>query len=200
MYKEKLTNIIEKEQQSLSELSSLLGEDAEKAVDMILSCKGKVIFMGIGKSGHICKKLAATFASTGTPSFFVHCAESFHGDFGMIEPRDLIILVSNSGSTAEVVNCIGTLKKRGCRTIAVTKNAASALATGCDCVLLLPSCGEADHLNLAPTVSSTATLVLGDALACVVSEKRGFTRENFYLFHPGGALGKQLSKENESNG
>lgn len=194
MIQEEIKKIIRNEQAALSVLMDRVDDGYDKAVEYILNCKGKVVFAGIGKSGHICKKLAATFSSTGTPSFFVHCAECFHGDFGMIEKKDVVILVSNSGTTREVVDCMKGLDVIGCVKIAVTKNANSPLALGCDCVCLLPDVPEADHLNLAPTVSSTATLALGDALACVVSRIKGFTREDFHKFHPGGALGKQLSE------
>lgn len=193
--KQHLTEVIEKEKSALGELISLLDEGTEKAVKLITQCQGKVIFMGIGKSGHIGEKLAATFSSTGTPSFFVHCAECVHGDFGMIEERDVVILISNSGTTAEVVRCVPVVKSFGCKMIAFTQDPQSPLAQSCDCVCLLPTCSEADDLRLAPTVSSTATLVLGDAIACAVSRIKGFTREDFYKFHPGGALGAMLSKE-----
>lgn len=197
MFIEQMQHVIEEERDALNDLTVLLNDgSAETAVQMILHCTGKVIFMGIGKSGHICEKLAATFSSTGTPSFFVHCAECFHGDFGMIEADDLVILVSNSGKTEEVVRCVPIVKKMGCKTVAITKDSDSPLAKQCDCVLRLPNRAEADHLHLAPTVSSTATLALGDSLACAVSQMKGFSRQDFYKFHPGGALGAQLSKEN----
>lgn len=192
-----LTEVIEKEQSALDELISLLDEGTERAIDLISQCQGKVIFVAIGKSGHIGEKLAATFSSTGTPSFFVHCAECFHGDFGMIEQRDVVVLISNSGTTAEVVRCAPIIRGFGCKMIAFTRNPQSPLALECDCVCLLPTCAEADDLNLAPTVSSTATLVLGDAIACTVSRIRGFTRDDFHKYHPGGALGAKLNKEKQ---
>jgi len=195
MYINEISQVIRDEQKALDELIARLDDNCEKVINEVLNCKGKVVFMAIGKSGHICEKLAATFASTGTPSFFMHAAECFHGDFGMLEAKDFVFLVSNSGTTQEIVRCIPVIKAIGSKICAITKNEDSELASGADYRLLLPKCPEADHLNLAPTVSSTATLVLGDALACVISKIKGFTRENFHLYHPGGALGKQLSSE-----
>ncbi len=167
----------------------------DDVVEVILNCKGKVVFMGIGKSGHIGKKLAATFASTGTPSFFVHSAEACHGDFGMIEKQDVVILMSNSGTTLEVVQDIPFLNKIGCTIVGFTSNTDSILDKEAKHTILYPKLAEADHLNLAPTVSSTLMLILGDALACTISKIKNFEREDFYKFHPGGALGESLKKE-----
>lgn len=164
-------------------------------VDLLMKTTGKVVFMGIGKSGHIGEKLAATFSSTGTPSFFVHAGEATHGDFGMIEKKDVVILISNSGTTKEIVNDIPFLKRIGCKIIGFTSNPESQLAKESDYQLIYPKRVEADHLNLAPTTSSTITLVLGDAIACTLSQLKGFRREDFYKYHPGGALGETLSKE-----
>lgn len=168
-------------------------EQYDEIIDILSRCEGKVIFMGIGKSGHIAEKLAATFSSTGTPSFFVHAAEAHHGDLGMIEKRDIVILMSNSGTTEEVVSNIPFVKAIGALTIAFTSNLDSPLSIGCDYRIIYPKIKEADELNLAPTVSSTLSLVLGDAIACTLSSKKHFTKENFHKFHPGGALGKTLS-------
>lgn len=146
--------------------------------------------MGVGKSAHIGQKLSATFASLGVPSFFVHSTEAMHGDLGMIEPKDIAILISNSGNTNEVVQNVEPLKRNGVATVAFTSNKDSQLAKLCDYVLLYPKTEEADALNLAPTVSSTLTLVLGDAIASELSARKNFKKEDFYKFHPNGALGQ----------
>ena len=159
------------------------------------NCKGKVVFFGIGKSGHIGEKLAATFASTGTPSFFVHAAEARHGDFGMIESNDVVILLSHSGSTKETAAAIANLKIIGCKTVAFCHKKDSPLAKECDYAVNYPFDKEADRLGLAPTSSTTVQLVLGDAIALTLSSLKGFKREDFYKFHPGGALGASLSGE-----
>lgn len=174
-------------------------EQCDTQYDEILSlfehCQGKLVFMGVGKSGHIGEKLAATFASLGIPSFYVHSTEAMHGDLGMIEPRDIAILISNSGTTKEVVQNVEPLRRNGVTTVAFTSGKDSTLATSCDYALLYPKLPEADALNLAPTVSSTLTLVLGDAIACELSHRKNFTREDFHKFHPNGALGAMLSGE-----
>ena len=174
---------------------SLDYSNLNKIIEIIKSRKGKVIFLGVGKSGHICKKLAATFASTGTPSFFVHATEACHGDLGMIEKNDIVILMSNSGSTKEVTQNINPIKNIGAVTIAFTSKEDSLLATSCDYKIIYPSLKEADELNLAPSVSSTLALVLGDALAIALSSSYHFTKEDFFKFHPNGALGESLKKE-----
>lgn len=167
----------------------------DEVIKLLYDCEGKVVFMGIGKSGHIGEKLAATFSSTGTPSFFVHSAEACHGDFGMIEKRDIVILISNSGNTKEVTQDLPFLRNIGCKTIAMTSKPESNLAKGCDYKIIFPALPEADDIKLAPTVSSTLTLVLGDAIACTLSSMRNFSRNDFYKFHPGGNLGETLNKE-----
>ena len=154
--------------------------------------------MGVGKSAHIGKKLAATFASLGVPSFFVHSTEAMHGDLGMIESKDIAILISNSGNTQEVVQNVEPLKRNGVTTVAFTSGKESKLAKCCDYLLAYPKLNEADELNLAPTVSSTLTLVLGDAIACELSARKGFQREDFYKYHPNGALGEMLKKEKQT--
>ncbi|MBQ8885352.1 MAG: SIS domain-containing protein [Clostridia bacterium] len=166
-------------------------------LDLFASCKGKLVFMGVGKSGHIGKKLAATFASLGIPSFFVHSTEAMHGDLGMIESKDIAILISNSGNTQEVVQDVAPLKRNGVTTVAFTSGKESKLAKACDYAIFYPKLAEADNLNLAPTVSSTLTLVLGDALACELSARKNFNRTDFYAFHPNGALGEMLKKEED---
>lgn len=172
-------------------------KNIDEIVNILKNRKGKIIFLGVGKSGHICKKLAATFSSTGTPSFFVHGTEACHGDLGMIESNDIVILMSNSGSTKEVTQNIEPIKRIGATTIAFTSKEESKLAKECDYKIIYPSLKEADKLNLAPSVSSTLSLVLGDAIALTLSESYNFTKENFFRFHPNGALGESLKKEME---
>ena len=174
---------------------SACASDYEKVVEFLAACRGKLVFMGVGKSGHIGAKLAATFASLGTPAFFVHSTEAMHGDLGMIGKEDVAILISNSGNTQEVVQNVAPLKRNGVPTVAFTSGKDSKLAALCDYAIVYPKLPEADALNLAPTVSSTLTLVLGDAIACALSEKRHFSREDFYKYHPNGALGAMLEKE-----
>lgn len=183
---------IEIEAQAVRSLSDRLGAEFEWAVDAILACEGRVILLGVGKSGLIAKKIAATFASTGTPSFFVHATEASHGDLGMITDKDIVIALSNSGNTEELVEVLPAIKRRGAPIIAVTGKLKSSLATQADCVLNASVTKEACPLNLAPTASTTAALVLGDALAVVVLKARGFSEEDFALSHPGGSLGRKL--------
>lgn len=189
-----IKNAMEAERNGINEMIDNTNGQYNKIVELILNMnKGRLIFMGIGKSAHIGKKLAATFSSTGTPSFFVHAAEAVHGDLGMVTKDDLVFLISNSGNTHEVVQNIPYLKKIGCTTIAFVSNEDSKLAKHCDYQLIFPKVKEADHLNLAPTTSSTLTLVLGDAIAIAVSKLKEFKKEDFHKFHPGGALGEKLS-------
>jgi len=186
--------IIEEEIRALNRLKDALDENFEKAVNLILNTTGKVIITGIGKSGIIGKKIASTFSSTGTPSFFLHPAEAIHGDLGMVEKEDLIIAISNSGESPELIAIIPTLKRWGNKIIAITNNPNSTLAKNSDIVLYLNIDKEACPLNLAPTSSTTATLVLGDALASTLLTIRNFKKEHFAEFHPGGTLGKKLMK------
>ena len=178
-------------------LNSVASKDTtyDAVLDLFSSCKGKVVFMGVGKSAHIGEKLAATFASLGTPSFFVHSTEAMHGDLGMIGKSDVAVLISNSGTTKEVLQNLAPLKANGVTTVAFTSVRESELARSCDYQIFYPKLPEADQNNLAPTVSSTLTLVLGDAIACELSERKNFTRSDFYAYHPNGALGEALSKE-----
>lgn len=188
-------NVIEKEAQALLTLAQNIGEDYDEAINLLKSCKGKVVVSGVGKSGHVGKKIAASLSSTGTPSFFVHSTEGVHGDLGMIQNHDVVILISNSGETAEVLNLIPSIKKIGSDIIAITSNRNSTLAKAASIILSYDYNGEADPLGLAPTTSSTITLVIGDALAITLSSLKTFRKEDFHLFHPGGSLGKQLSSE-----
>lgn len=195
MYEKYLKEFIAVERDSVEKLYESVDDGYDKVVDLLKSCKGKVVFFGIGKSGHIGEKLAATFSSTGTPSFFVHAAEARHGDFGMIEERDVVILLSHSGSTRETSVAVESLKKIGCATVAFCKTADSPLAKSCDYTINYPFDKEADRLGVAPSSSTVVQLVLGDAIALTLSALKGFTRDDFYKYHPGGALGKML-KEN----
>ena len=187
-----------RECEAVQKMTEDCGTQYDEILEVLKACRGKIVFMGVGKSGHIGKKLAATFASTGTPSIFVHGTEACHGDFGMILREDVAVLISNSGKTAEVVQDLAGLKAIGCKTVAFTSDPDSPLAQGCAYRLIYPALAEADHLNLAPTVSSTLTLVLGDALACALSEEKGFTREDFHRSHPKGALGERLLREKDN--
>lgn len=188
---------IEEEINALKGLKQALNQNFEKAVNLILNTKGKIVITGMGKSGLIGKKISATLASTGTPSFFLHPAEAIHGDLGMISKEDTIIAISNSGETPELLAIIPTIKRWGNPIIAITNNQNSKLAKESDIHLFLNVKKEACPLNLAPTSSSTATLVLGDALAIALLKQRGFTERDFAMFHPGGSLGKKLMKVEE---
>ncbi|OGQ15589.1 MAG: D-arabinose 5-phosphate isomerase [Deltaproteobacteria bacterium RIFCSPHIGHO2_02_FULL_40_11] len=169
-----------------------VGEDFEKAVDLIYRCKGKVVVTGIGKSGQICRKIAATLASTGTPAFFLHPAEGIHGDLGMIAKNDVVIAVSYSGNTDELLQILPSVKRIGAKIIALTGNQASHLAKTADVSMDLSVQEEACPMGLAPTASTTATLAMGDALAVSVLKRRNFSEKDFALFHPGGSLGRKL--------
>jgi len=193
-FKESILQTIKCESKAIENLICNFKDEYNTVAELIYSCKGKIVFLGVGKSGHIGKKLAASFASLGIPSFFVHATESVHGDLGMIEEQDIVILLSNSGNTCEVINTIPYIKKIGSKTIAFTGNVDSALAKKCDYCLIYDKPQEADQNNLAPTSSTTVALVLGDSIACAVSKARSFTKEDFHKFHPGGSLGKMLEK------
>ena len=196
MFKDGIKEAIISERNAIEEMERSLDYDnLENICQLINNCQGKMIFLGVGKSGHVCKKLAATFSSTGTPSFFVHGTEACHGDLGMIEKKDIVILMSNSGTTKEVTQNIRPLRNIGCKTIGFTSKKDSYLAKNTDYQLIYHFEKEADHLGLAPTVSSTLALVLGDAIACALSKSYEFKKEDFFKFHPNGALGEALSKE-----
>jgi arabinose-5-phosphate isomerase len=166
--------------------------DFVSACEMILASKGRVVVVGMGKSGHIARKIAATLASTGTPSFFVHPAEASHGDMGMITSADIILALSNSGTTAEIVTLLPLIKRLGIKMISLTGNPNSTLAKAAEVNLNAHVVHEACPLNLAPTSSTTAALAMGDALAIALLDARGFTAEDFAFSHPGGALGRRL--------
>lgn len=180
------------ELEAVQELLPRIDADFIKACELILNCKGRVVVVGMGKSGHIGNKIAATLASTGTTSFFVHPAEASHGDMGMITKDDIVLALSNSGSTAEIVTLLPLIKRLGIRLISMTGNPDSPLAKAAEVNLDARVSQEACPLNLAPTSSTTASLVLGDALAIALLEARGFTAEDFAFSHPGGALGRRL--------
>ncbi|PAV47690.1 D-arabinose 5-phosphate isomerase [Pseudomonas sp. HAR-UPW-AIA-41] len=190
--KQSAERTIRLELQAIEALLQRIDGDFEKACQLILNSRGRVVVVGMGKSGHIGNKIAATLASTGTPAFFVHPAEASHGDMGMITRDDVILALSNSGSTAEIVTLLPLIKRLGIALISMTGNPASPLAQAAEVNLDARVEQEACPLNLAPTSSTTASLVLGDALAIALLEARGFTAEDFAFSHPGGALGRRL--------
>ena len=173
---------------------SVRAENLTKALDFMQNSKGRIIITGMGKSGHIGRKIAASLASTGTPSFFVHPAEASHGDLGMITEDDVVIAISNSGESRELIDILNYCKRFGIKLIAITKNSESSLGKAGDVVLELPNNGEACPLGLAPTSSTTATLVLGDILTVGMIERKGFSKEDFNDRHPGGKLGSILKR------
>lgn len=179
--------------ETLLELAATFNKAQYKlALSLMIQCKGHVIICGMGKSGHVGRKISATLASTGTPSFFVHPAEAFHGDLGMITPDDVVVLISNSGETDEVLKLIPSLKNFGNRIIAITGGIKSTLAKNADAVLEIKMQGESCPNNLAPTTSTTLTMAIGDALASALMNKRNFMPNDFARFHPGGSLGRRL--------
>lgn len=180
------------EAQAASELQYRINEAFTVACETLLACEGRVIVTGMGKSGHIGNKVAATLASTGTPAFFVHPGEASHGDLGMITKNDVVLALSNSGNTAELVTLIPLIKRLGIPLVSMTGDADSVLAQAACANLDISVSSEACPLNLAPTTSTTVTLVMGDALAIALLESRGFTAEDFAFSHPGGALGRKL--------
>ncbi|MEG4315811.1 KpsF/GutQ family sugar-phosphate isomerase [Pseudomonas sp. FIP_A4] len=183
---------IQLETEAVEQLRSRIDERFVHACELILACKGRVVVVGMGKSGHIGRKIAATLASTGTPAFFVHPAEASHGDMGMITRDDVVLALSNSGTTSEIVTLLPLIKRLGLNLISMTGNPESILAKAAAVNLDASVAVEACPLNLAPTSSTTVSLVLGDALAIALLEARGFTAEDFAFSHPGGALGRRL--------
>ena len=184
--------VIETEQDAVAGLQDRLDLGFPRACRLILECGGRVVVTGMGKSGHIASKIAATLASTGSPSFYMHPGEAGHGDLGMITPADVVVMLSNSGETEEVVMLLPVIKRLGVPLIAITGNRDSTLARSADVNLDVSVKREACPLNLAPTASTTAALVMGDALAVALLEARGFQAEDFAFSHPGGALGRKL--------
>lgn len=186
--------ILTLEARAIRGLVSKLDKNFEKAVDGMARCQGRVILTGMGKPGFIGRKIAATLASTGTPSLFLHPAEAIHGDLGMVTEKDVMVAISQSGETEEIIKIITPIKKIGTRLIAMTSNAKSTLAKAADIVLDLGVTREACPLNLAPSASTTAALAMGDALALCLHKKKGFRSEDFASLHPGGSLGRKLLK------
>lgn len=184
--------VLEIEAGAIAALGARLGGEFSAAVQLVLESRGRVIVSGIGKSGHVARKIAATFASTGTPAYFVHAAEAVHGDLGMIARDDVLIVLSNSGENDELLTIVPLVKRQGGRLIAITGNEASSLAQEADVHLDARVAQEACPLNLAPTASTTAALALGDALAVALLDARGFGTEDFARSHPGGMLGRKL--------
>ncbi|MFT5529263.1 MAG: arabinose-5-phosphate isomerase, partial [Alteromonadaceae bacterium] len=191
-FKQLATQVIEIEQQAIKELLQYIDHSFELACQLMFDCQGRVIVIGMGKSGHIGGKIAATLASTGTPAFFVHPGEASHGDLGMITNDDVVLTISNSGETAEVLAIIPVIKRIGAKLIAMTGNPSSTLAKLSDTHVCIKVSQEACPLGLTPTSSTTAALVMGDALAVALLNARGFTTDDFALSHPGGSIGKQL--------
>ncbi len=186
--------IITIEAKALKSLVPLIGKNFEQAVSLMAKCEGRVILTGMGKPGFIAGKIAATLASTGTPSFFLHPAEAVHGDLGMVTENDVLLAISQSGETEEIVRMISSVKKIGASLIAMTSNTKSTLARSADVVLDLGVTREACPLNLAPSASTTASLAMGDALALSLLKQKGFREEDFAMLHPGGSLGRKLLK------
>ena len=192
MYAERAKQIFAQEIQELEKLQNSIDANFDHVVEVLYHCQGKVVMMGIGKTGIIAHKMAASFASTGTPAIFVNAAEAVHGDLGMINGNDVAVLVSNSGSTNEILSIIDPLHRLGCTIIAMTGNLDSPLAQRADYALSIHVDEEACPLGIAPTTSTTATLLMGDALMVCLMEMRQFKAEDFALYHPGGALGRKL--------
>jgi len=189
---EEARRVLRVEAQSLLDLAERINENFSQAIELLYQCKGKVVLMGMGKSGLVGRKIASTFASTGTPAFFLHPAEGVNGDFGMLAKEDVIIAISNSGETRELLEVLPLIKRYGNRLVTLTGNAKSTLAKAGDIHLDIRVREEACPLGLAPTASTTATLAMGDALAVALMGKKDFKKEDFAILHPGGTLGKRL--------
>ncbi|MBN8291129.1 KpsF/GutQ family sugar-phosphate isomerase [Rhodobacter sp. NTK016B] len=188
------SRVLTVEGNAVLQMAEALPSDFIASVETILDCKGRVILSGIGKSGHIARKIAATFASTGTPAQFVHPSEASHGDLGMVTNDDVCILISNSGETTELGDIISHTRRFAIPMIAISRKADSTLMRAADLRLLLPDAPEACSIGMAPTTSTTLTLALGDALAVALMQQRGFVHEHFRIFHPGGKLGSKLAQ------
>lgn len=186
--------VIELEIAGLKMLADDLGADVAKAIDILASVTGRVVVSGMGKSGHVARKIAATLASTGTPALFVHPGEASHGDLGMIAPADAVFVLSNSGETTEIADMVDYCKRFEIPLISMTGRADSTLAEAADASLVIPPAAEACPLGLAPTTSTTVMLALGDAIAVALLERKGFSRDDFHTLHPGGKLGRRLLK------
>jgi arabinose-5-phosphate isomerase len=189
--------VIRREAEALTTLADTLGETFVTATSLILGAKGRTIVTGMGKSGHIARKIAATFASTGTPAHFVHPAEASHGDLGMVGKDDVVLILSNSGETPELADMIAYTRRFQIPMIGVASNPDSSLIRACDVPLILPKAEEACDQGIVPTTSTTMTLALGDALAIALMDHRSFTADNFRMLHPGGKLGARLTKASD---
>lgn len=192
MIKKKAIETLKIEAKAIENLIPRIDDEFEAAVKSILQCHARVVVTGMGKSGHIGRKIAATLASTGTPAFFMHPAEAFHGDLGMVTENDIVIAISNSGESSEIVNILPIIKRIGASIIAMSGRRDSSLGKNCDHFVDIGVEQEACPLGLAPTASTTATLAMGDAIAMALMEERKFTSQDFAMFHPGGALGRKL--------
>lgn len=192
MIKERAIETLKIEATAVENLIARVDEEFVAAVQEILQCKGRVVVTGMGKSGHIGRKIAATLASTGTPAFFMHPAEAYHGDLGMITENDIVVAISNSGESSEIVNILPVIRRIGAKIIAMCGRKTSSLGRNADYFINIGVKREACTLGLAPTASTTATLAMGDAIAMALMEEKKFTAQNYALFHPGGALGRKL--------
>lgn len=192
MIREKAIETLEIEAESVARLTGRIDSEFEGAAEEILSCTGRVIVTGIGKSGHVGRKIAASLASTGTPSFFMHPAEAFHGDLGMVTQKDIVLAISNSGETNEIINILPVIRRIGAKVIALSGRRESTLGKNADFFIDAGVEREACPLGLAPTASTTAALAMGDALAMALLAARNFTEQDFAVFHPGGSLGRKL--------
>lgn len=197
MHRDVARKVLETESAAIRALISRLDESFDRAVELLASCTGRVVATGMGKSGIICRKIAATLASTGTPALFLHPAEAIHGDLGMLVSGDVVLALSNSGETGELVQLLETIKRLGLPLICMVGNPNSTLARSGDVVLDVGVNQEACPFGLAPTASTTAALALGDALAIALAQKKGFRMEDFARLHPGGKLGKRLARVSE---
>ncbi len=192
MIKEKAIEALKIEADAVERLTERIDDEFERAVQAILDCSARVVVTGMGKSGHIGRKMAATFASTGTPSFFMHPGEAFHGDLGMVTEHDVVIAISHSGESSEIVNILPVIRRIGAVIVAMCGRRDSSLGKNCDYFVDISVEREACPLGLAPTASTTATLAMGDAMAMALMAARNFTSQDFAMFHPGGALGRKL--------
>ncbi|MBR2142344.1 KpsF/GutQ family sugar-phosphate isomerase [Anaerovibrio sp.] len=192
MIKDSAIQTLRIEAESITHLIEHVDDEFERVVQCILDCRARVIITGMGKSGHVGRKIAASLASTGTPSFFMHPAEAFHGDLGMVTADDVVIAISNSGESAEVVNILPVIKRIGAKIVAMSGRRESSLGKNADYFIDVSVEREACPLGLAPTASTTAALAMGDAIMVALLEARNFTKQDFALFHPGGSLGRKL--------
>jgi arabinose-5-phosphate isomerase len=190
-------SVLNTEAAGLRALAASLDAGFGRAVDLLAACTGRIVVSGMGKSGHVARKTAATLASTGSPAFFLHPAEASHGDLGMAQPGDALLLFSNSGETTELADLVAHARRFGLKLVAITGRAGSTLAAAADAVLVLPNAPEACPMGLTPTTSTTMQLALGDALAVALLTRRGFTATDFRAFHPGGRLGARLRRVSE---